>query len=442
VSAVELSNALLKALSKLYDEVAVVVVENEKTMVKLWNTELSVVQTWTETEINLRLAKSRRLWTVYLSARDPLYVVKSAEEIVKLADRIEEAELYAPLPEPGECDPLEDAYDVNVEALMKDPSKPVEAMVDEALSNGAERVAGTLTLAKTSRVLLTSKGFQCTEKTTSIEAYIRAFKGEFSGHWAHGSTRLSLNDIRAVGRKAGLYATITSNRGDISPGTYNVVISPLVAGNLLNYIAMMASALSVMAGFSVFAKYKVGEKIASDDFTLLDKPRDPTLPHARGFDDEGLKTFNKPIIENGTVKTLLHNSGTALKMGDRSTGNAGWIRPVAWNLEVSGGEIKEEELFSEVREGVVITNNWYTRLQNYYEGLFSTVSRDATLMVKNGEVTGYVGRVRMATSFPRFLSSIVGASRNRYDIWWWEVRTPTRTPYFILQNIPITKPEV
>ncbi|MEM1612737.1 MAG: DNA gyrase modulator [Desulfurococcaceae archaeon] len=182
MSAVELSNALLKALSKLYDEVAVVVVENEKTMVKLWNTELSVVQTWTETEINLRLAKSRRLWTVYLSARDPLYVVKSAEEIVKLADRIEEAELYAPLPEPGECDPLEDAYDVNVEALMKDPSKPVEAMVDEALSNGAERVAGTLTLAKTSRVLLTSKGFQCTEKTTSIEAYIRAFKGEFSGH--------------------------------------------------------------------------------------------------------------------------------------------------------------------------------------------------------------------------------------------------------------------
>ncbi|MEM4903407.1 MAG: metallopeptidase TldD-related protein, partial [Desulfurococcaceae archaeon] len=84
-----------------------------------------------------------------------------------------------------------------------------------------------------------------------------------------------------MGRKAGLYATITSNRGDISPGTYNVVISPLVAGNLLNYIAMMASALSVMAGFSVFAKYKVGEKIASDDFTLLDKPRDPTLPHAR-----------------------------------------------------------------------------------------------------------------------------------------------------------------
>lgn len=442
MSAVELGQALLKALSKLYDEIAVLIVENEKAMVKLWNTELSVVQTWSETEINLRLAKSRRLWTIYLSARDPLHVVKGAEEIVKLADKIEEAELYVPLPEPGECSPVENAYDANVEVFMNDPSKPVEVMIDEALSSGVERVAGTLTLTKTNRALLTSKGFQCTEKTTGVEAYIRAFKGEFSGHWAHGSTKLSLSEIRTVGRKAGQYATITNNRVDISPGTYNVLISPLVAGNLFNYIAMMASALHVMTGFSMFARYKAGEKLAPEEFTLLDKPRDPTLPSTRGFDDEGLKTFDKPIIENGVFKTLLHNSGTALRMGDKSTGNAGWIRPVAWNLEISSGGIKEEELLSEVREGVVVTNNWYTRLQNYYEGLFSTVSRDATLMVRNGEVVGYVGRVRIATSFPKLLNSIVGASRERYDIRWWEVRTPTRTPYFILQNIPITRPEV
>jgi len=107
----------------------------------------------------------------------------------------------------------------------------------------------------------------------------------------------------------------------------------------------------------------------------------------------------------------------------------------------SSGELKEEELPSIVKNGLIITNNWYTRLQNYYEGYFSTVSRDVALLVRNGEIEGHVGRVRIATSYPRLLSSITGATKNRYDIAWWEVRIPTRAPFLAIENIPITKPE-
>lgn len=442
MSGLELAQTIFKTISSMFDEIAILVIERERTMVKLWNTEPSVVQSWTETSIGLRLAKANRLWIMSFDVKDPLYVVKNAEEFVKLTDKIEESELYSPLPEPGRCSPINYAYDSNVVKYMDDPSRLVEAVVEGAFSSEIDRLAGTVTLSKVKRTLVTSRGFECSEETTSIETYARAFKGEFSGHWAHGSTQLSLDKITEVGKKAGELATITSKKVEITPGTYNVLISPLVAGNLFNYIAFMASAFSVMTGFSFFARYRPGDRIAPEYVSIYDKPRDMLLPHTRSFDDEGVETYDKPIVENGIVTTILHNSGTATKMGARHTGNAGWVRPVAWNIEISRGETGEKDLFSSLKEGVVITNNWYTRLQNYYEGTFSTVSRDVALYVKEGEIVGHIGRVRIATSFPNLLNNIIASSKETYDIWWWEVRTPTRTPWIMLKDTPVTKPEV
>jgi len=442
MSSMELAQTIMKTLYKYFDEVAVIVTERESTMVKLWNTEPSITQTWLETSIKLRLAKSSRLWILQFDVKDPLYIIKNAEEIVKLADKVEESEIYAPLPEPGKCSPISEAYDPKIVSYMDDPSEIVEELINAAMTHPVDRVAGTLTLTKTNLTLVNSKGFQCEEKSTGVEAYARVFKGEFSGHWAYGSTRLSLNNIKEVGERAGYYATLTSDKADVTPGTYNVIISPLVAGNLFNYVASMASAFSVMTGFSVFAKYKPGEKIGAESLSLYDRPRDSTLPFTRSFDDEGVETYDKPIIENGVVRNILHNSGTANKMRVKTTGNAGWIRPTPWNLEINGGELRESELISEVRNGLLVLNNWYTRLQNYYEGYFSTVSRDVVLVIKNGELTGHGGRIRIATSFPNLMNNVIGATRERFDISWWEVRTPTRAPFILVQNIPVTKPEV
>ncbi|MEM1772635.1 MAG: TldD/PmbA family protein [Desulfurococcaceae archaeon] len=442
MSGLDLAQSIIKAVSKYFDEVAVLITEKESTMIKLWNTEPSITQTWLETSIRLRLVKSGRLWILQFETKDPIYIIKNTEEVLELADRVEESEIYASLPEPGRCAPLKDAYDPKVVDFMNDPGKLVEEVIDASMSHGVDRVAGAITLTKTNTSLVTSRGFQCEEKTTSVEAYARAFKGDFSGHWAHGSTRLSIEKIREVGERAGYYATLTNNKVDVTPGVYDIIISPLVAGNLFNYVASMASALNVMTGFSVFAKYKPGEKIGAESFSLYDKTRDVMLPNTRSFDDEGVETYDKPIIENGVVKNILHNSGTAQKMGVKTSGNAGWIRPLPWNLEINEGALREEELIPEVRSGLFILNNWYTRLQNYYEGYFSTVSRDMVLVINNGEIIGHGGRIRIATSFPKLMKNVAGASRERFDISWWEVRIPTRTPFIMLQDIPVTKPEV
>jgi PmbA protein len=438
----ELAQLIMKTLTGKYDEVSVLVVKKESAMTKLWNTEPSITQSWSETHIHLRLTKSRRLWVLSFETRDPLSIIKDSESLLSLVDRVEEAQLYSPLPEPGKCSPIEEAYDSKIESFMDNPVEPLEQMINAAIAQGVDRVAGTLTLSKITITLVSSNGFECSEVKSQVEAYARAFKGEISGHWAHGSTRLDLKAIEDVGRRAGYYATLTKTKVDILPGEYNVALSPLVVGNLFNYLAYMASALQMLMGFSVFLKYPPGVRIGSELLTLIDKPRDPTLPGVRGFDDEGVETFNKPIIEKGVVRSILHNSATAAKLGAKTTGNAGWIFPTPWNLEIAEGDVREEEIAQLVKDGLIITNNWYTRLQNYYEGYFSTVSRDVALLVRNGEIVGHVGRVRIATSYPRLLSSLVGVTKNRYDVSWWEVRIPTRAPFMIFEKVNITKPEV
>ncbi len=437
----ELIHNIVEKLSRQFDEIAVLAVTRRELMTKIWNSEPSITQLWSKLELNIRIVKSRRLWVLSYETHDPEILVKHAEEVAKIADKIMEAELYAPLPDYALCKPLEGAFDYNAEHYMRDPSRLVDVLVSEALGTGVERVSGTIALSKIDRLLVTSRGYECGENKTEFEVYARAFKGDFTGHWAYGSTRVSQEVLREVGRRAGLYATITKTRVDFTPGEYDVILSPLVVGNLFDYVASMASALAVLTGFSMFAKYKLGDRVAADTLSLHDVPRDPVLPGAVGFDDEGVETSNKPIIDKGVLVTLLHNAATAVKMNTKSTGNAGWVRPHPWNLEIPSGDIREEELIRELRSGIFITNNWYTRLQNYYEGHFSTVSRDVVLLVKNGDVVGHVGRVRLASNFSTLMKNLKGLSRERFNIWWWEVRTPTRAPFIIVSNIRLTRPE-
>lgn len=439
---IELGRRVVSKLRERYDDVAVLMRIRDRVMVKLWNTEPSVAQSWLTTDVALLLTKAKKVLILEFSVGRPEEVLKAVERISSVVERVEESELYAPLPEPQEVKLVEGSFDVNVTNAMKDPGILTRLMIDAALSEGAERVAGTLTLSSDERVLVTSRGFEGSERKTLVEAYLRAFKKEFSGHWAYGSTHVNEKEIREVGRKAGIYASITSSKADLQPGKYDIVLSPLVVGNLMNYVSFMSSALAVLMGYSMFMKFKPGDKVASEKLTLIDAPRDPALPNVASFDDEGTPTYNKPIVEKGVFYNLLHNSGTATKLGVKSTGNAGWIMPSPWNLHMEPGDLKEDELISELRNGVVITNNWYTRLQNYVEGTFSTVARDAALLVRDGEIVGNVGRVRIATSFPELLNSIEGLTKKTYDITWWEVRTPIRAPYVLARNINLTKPYI
>jgi len=442
MGALEISSQILNSIKGRWQDAAVLAVERDRALVKIWDSDIATVQRWKTVDAYLRLGIEERVVVLELSTSDPRKIAEEAGRIESIARRMERSELYSPLPRWEGGPLLKGAADPRVKSFLEDPVPLAMGAVDEAAKAGAERSSGTLTLEVFRRALSTTSGFEGEEERSSVGFHLRAFSGEGSGHWSIGSSKLSENSLREVGRRAGEIAQLSRKKAEFSPGRYDVIISPMVMGNLMNILAFMSSALAVMMGYSFLSAFKPGDAVASELFSLLDVPRDLSLPGGAFFDDEGVETEDKALIERGKLKTLLHNSATASRNGSRSTGNAGWTMPRAWNLEVSPGDLAEGEMSRELRNGIVVMNNWYTRLQSYVEGQFSTVSRDAALLVRNGEVVGNVGRIRLSSSFPKMLKSMEQLSRERSDVWWWEVEIPTRAPYALIRDVELSRPEV
>ena len=428
-----------RALELGFDEAAVRVTFRDATMVKFANSEPSVAQSWKDRSVDVYVAKDKRI----LGTSGSVSSIGEVEEILgrlrALASRIPESMLYAPLPEPSKVDFMEGLVDRRILEAISDPSDVSELIVEAVHRRSVDYFAGMFEASYTAKALVTSTGTSLYEDATGIQAYVRVFAGDGSGQWSLGSRRLDEKRIEEMAEIAARYAVEAKNPVDVEPGTYNIVLSPMVAGNLMNYVARMASAMSVMMGMSIFAQKKPGEKVASEKLTLIDDPRNPELPYSWSFDDEGVPTYSKPIIERGVFRTLLHNSKTAAKMGAKTTGNAGLLHPHPWSLSVAPGDRSLEELIEEAGDGFLVTNNWYTRLQNYVEGTFSTITRDAVLIIKRGEIAGAAKKFRIADSFPRMLSNLAALTRERYDMYWWEVKPPTRIPYMLFRDVHTSK---
>ena len=139
---------------------------------------------------------------------------------------------------------------------------------------------------------------------------------------------------------------------------YKAVLHPDVVTSLIKAYVGHADAEEVQKHSSLFID-KIGQKIASSKVTIEDKPQQKNV-FARWFDDEGVATYNKPIIKNGVLQTYLYNLTTAAKAGVQSTGNGyggGSKKGISSTfLSLKPGKKSQEELFKEVGNGVFITD--------------------------------------------------------------------------------------
>jgi PmbA protein len=103
------------------------------------------------------------------------------------------------------------------------------------------------------------------------------------------------------------------------------------------------------------------------------------------------------------------------------------------------GQISLDDMISETKQGLFVTNNWYTRYQNYRTGEYSTVPRDAAFKIEAGELKEPVAGFRISDSIPRQLSNIELISKERTWIKWWEVETPTLAPAMMISDVKITR---
>ena len=110
----------------------------------------------------------------------------------------------------------------------------------------------------------------------------------------------------------------------VSGNKATVILDPAMVG-LLSHEAIghTVEADFVLSGSVV--KDKMGQQVASELVTLVDSGRSEILNNAAGtivVDDEGVVAGRTAIIENGILKSFLHNRESAMTFGTASTGNA------------------------------------------------------------------------------------------------------------------------
>lgn len=140
-------------------------------------------------------------------------------------------------------------------------------------------------------------------------------------------------------------------------GKYKVVLSPDAVASLVGTYIGNADAEGVQKNSSLFIG-KLNEAVASRKVTIEDKPLQRSV-FGRWFDDEGVATYNKPIIKNGKLMTYLYTLTTAAKDGVESTGNGSLGSKVyasPFFLAMKPGKKSQEELFKEVGDGIYITD--------------------------------------------------------------------------------------
>lgn len=192
---------------------------------------------------------------------------------------------------------------------------------------------------------------------------------------------------------------------EIPTGKYDVVIDGTQMRSLLAAFSSAFSAKNALLGMSRLAG-KEGEKIAADIVTIIDDPMREGCPVQTPFDDEGVATYKKTVVEGGVLKTMLYDLTTAIKTGKETTGNGrrgGNIAP--YNFGICAGNETLDELFAKVGDGIYVTGvKGLHAGANAITGDFSVESEG--FLIKDGKKAGPIKSFTVAGNFFELLKNI------------------------------------
>jgi len=298
-------------------------------------------------------------------------------------------------------------------ALAKEIEKAVYAQSDKVVQTEAAEV---ISMSGSCRIVNT-KGLDVSYRSNTAAAYAvpvvmdegKASSGMGMKHGQDFAKLASQKDELAA--EAVKESIDFLHASSVPSGEYAILLRNDAAGSVLRTFSGIFNAENAQKGLSLL-KGREGETIAASCLSIIDDPlRDGSMASSP-FDDEGVATYTKSVVENGVLKTLLHNLKTANKQGVRSTGNAsraGYSAPVGVspsNFYIKPGERTMEEMAADIGDGLLITE-----LQGLHAGA-NGISGDFSLgakgyRIENGKIGAPVEQITVAGNFFKVLENIV-----------------------------------
>lgn len=264
------------------------------------------------------------------------------------------------------------------------------------------------------KIIKNSKGLELHSKENICYTYISVIAEEngvvkTGSHFQLGRdfSKFDYKELSEVAVKRALnkFGTITLNE---IPKT--CVIENLAFSSLLGAMSNIFSAEAVQKNISKL-KGKLNEPVASSIVTLVDDPFLKDGLANSSFDDEGVPTSYKKIIQDGILKTYLYNLKTAYKDGVSSTGNGvkgsykGTVGISSFNLYIKPSDKSFDKMIENIKEGIFITD-----FAGLHSGL-NTISGDFSLAgegfyIKDGKIDRPLNQITISGNFFDLLKNI------------------------------------
>jgi PmbA protein len=368
--------------------------------------------------VGLRILRGRHTGSSYTSDLSPSGIEHLVKSAIELAD-ITTEDPHAGLPEPeelgsipgdlglfsGEVAGLETDFKVNSARTAEAAALSADPRIFNSEGASFDSHVGR-------HVFANSRGFAGEYRTSycSLTAVPVARDGDSMerDYWFTMARDFTgLEPAEQVGRKAAARALRRLHPVKVPTQKVPVIFDQNTARSLLDNIFDAVHGTSIYRQESFLAG-KLGERVASENLTVIDDATIPRLFGTSPFDDEGVPSRRTVVIERGVLKSYLLNTYAARKLGMKTTGNAS--RGLTGNAGIGHGNFfiekgvqTPEQLIAGVANGFFVTELMGFGV-NIVTGDYSRGA--AGLWIRNGELTHAVSEVTIAGNLKDMLAGM------------------------------------
>jgi PmbA protein len=220
-----------------------------------------------------------------------------------------------------------------------------------------------------------------------------------------------LADPKAVGRYAAERALSRLRSRKITTRECPVLFeSPLAAGLLGAYV--QATSGGALYRRSTFLVDSLGKKVFPDHIDLLEDPHVRRGKGSSAFDEEGVRTRARKVVDAGQVEGYFLSSYSARKLGMKTTGNAGGSHNLSLTSRLTRPQDDLDEMLRKLGRGLFVIELMGQGV-NYVTGDYS---RGASgFWVENGKIAYPVHEITIAGNLRQMLAGIEAIGADVYN---------------------------
>lgn len=209
-----------------------------------------------------------------------------------------------------------------------------------------------------------------------------------------------LEQAESVGRKAGMRSVGRLGARKIATCEVPVLFEAPIASSLIGHFVNAVSGGSLYRKSS-FLLDSIGRQVFPSDIRIRELPHLKKGLASGPFDNEGVATHERDVVQNGVVQGYFLGSYSARKLGLVTTGNAGGNHNLI--LENGGGELDFSALLKKMDKGVLVTE----LLGHGVNPVTGDYSRGAAgYWVEDGEIRHAVEEITIAGNLKDMLLGI------------------------------------